>query len=306
MSLLSKNQLKLYGLEDYLNELINLYDDKKLPNKILLSGQKGIGKCTLAYHLINYILSKDEEFPYDLNSSSINRENRSYKLIQNGSNMNFALIDILTDKKNIDISQIRDLILILNKSSFNTKSRIVLIDNIEFLNINSVNALLKILEEPNDNIYFILINNNKEVLETIKSRCLNFKVSLSHETSLKISNKLVEKNIFDIINKDLINYYFTPGQIYNLVKFSNKHKIELLKFNLNEFILFLIENSFYKKDQFIRLFLYELIEFYFVTKISLNDISFSNRFLKKINNVKKFNLDDETLFLEFKSKVLNG
>jgi DNA polymerase-3 subunit delta' len=306
MSLLSKNQLKLYGLEDYLNELINLYDDKKLPNKILLSGQKGIGKCTLAYHLINYILSKDEEFPYDLNSSSINRENRSYKLIQNGSNMNFALIDILTDKKNIDISQIRDLILILNKSSFNTKSRIVLIDNIEFLNINSVNALLKILEEPNDNIYFILINNNKEVLETIKSRCLNFKVSLSHETSLKISNKLVEKNIFDIINKDLINYYFTPGQIYNLVEFSNKHKIELLKFNLNEFILFLIENSFYKKDQFIRLFLYELIEFYFVTKISLNDISFSNRFLKKINNVKKFNLDDETLFLEFKSKVLNG
>ena len=306
MSLNSKNQLKLYGLEDNLNELIKLYDDKKLPNKILLSGPKGIGKCTLAYHLINYILSKDEEFPYHLNSSSINKENRSYKLIQNGSNMNFALIDILADKKNIDISQIRDLILILNKSSFNTKSRIVLIDNIEFLNINSVNALLKILEEPNDNIYFILINNNKEVLETIKSRCLNFKVSLSHETSLKISNKLVEKNIFDIINKDLINYYFTPGQIYNLVEFSNKHKIELLKFNLNEFILFLIENSFYKKDQFIRLFLYELIEFYFVTKISLNDISFSNRFLKKINNVKKFNLDDETLFLEFKSKVLNG
>ena len=107
MSLNSKNQLKLYGLEDNLNELIKLYDDKKLPNKILLSGPKGIGKCTLAYHLINYILSKDEEFPYDLNSSSINRENRSYKLIQNGSNMNFALIDILTDKKNIDISQIR-------------------------------------------------------------------------------------------------------------------------------------------------------------------------------------------------------
>ena len=55
MSLLSKNQLKLYGLENNLNELIKLYDNKKLPNKILLSGQKGIGKCTLAYHLINYI-----------------------------------------------------------------------------------------------------------------------------------------------------------------------------------------------------------------------------------------------------------
>ena len=64
-----------------MNELIKLYDDKKLPNKILLSGQKGIGKCTLAYHLINYILSKDEEFPYHLTSSSINKENRSYKQI---------------------------------------------------------------------------------------------------------------------------------------------------------------------------------------------------------------------------------
>ena len=230
MNLLSKNQLKLYGLEDNLNELIKLYDDKKLPNKILLSGQKGIGKCTLAYHLINYILSKDEEFPYDLNSSSINRENRSYKLIQNGSNMNFALIDILTDKKNIDISQIRDLILILNQSSFNTKSRIVLIDNIEFLNINSVNALLKILEEPNDNIYFILINNNKEVLETIKSRCLNFKVSLSHETSLKISNKLVEKNIFDIINKDLL----TNDKIFEIKNYIMKNLNNFALYNLNQ------------------------------------------------------------------------
>ena len=49
----------------------------------------------------------------------------------------------MEEKKNIDISQIRNLILTLNKSSFNTKPRFVLIDNIELLNINAVNALLK-------------------------------------------------------------------------------------------------------------------------------------------------------------------
>ena len=81
-------------------------------------------------------------------------------------------------KKNIDINQIRDLIVKLNKSSFNNKPRFVLIDNIEYLNINSINALLKILEEPNDNIIFILINNNKKVLPTLLSRCINFKISL--------------------------------------------------------------------------------------------------------------------------------
>ena len=45
--------------------LMNLLDYiiiKNLPNKILLSGQKGIGKSTLCYHLINYILSKDEDY----------------------------------------------------------------------------------------------------------------------------------------------------------------------------------------------------------------------------------------------------
>ena len=83
-----KNQTKLYGVNDYLIELINLYNNKKFPNKIILSGQKGIGKCTLAYHLINYILSTGEDNSYDIKNFSINKENRSYKLIQNGSNMN--------------------------------------------------------------------------------------------------------------------------------------------------------------------------------------------------------------------------
>ena len=42
-----------------------------------------------------------------------------------------------------------------NKSTFNNKARFILIDNIENLNKNSVNALLKITEEPNKNLYFI-------------------------------------------------------------------------------------------------------------------------------------------------------
>ena len=51
-------------------------------------------------------------------------------------------------EKNIDIKQVRQLITNMTKTSLNTKPRFVLIDNIEFLNLNSINALLKILEEP--------------------------------------------------------------------------------------------------------------------------------------------------------------
>ena len=56
------NQTKLFGLDKFINELINLDKKNILPNKILLSGPKGIGKATLAYHFINYALSKQEEF----------------------------------------------------------------------------------------------------------------------------------------------------------------------------------------------------------------------------------------------------
>ena len=59
-------QNKLYGLDKHILQIVDLYEKNKLPNKILLSGKKGVGKSTLSYHLINYIFSKNEEYKYDL------------------------------------------------------------------------------------------------------------------------------------------------------------------------------------------------------------------------------------------------
>ena len=59
-----KRETKLYGLNLNFNEIVNLSNSNKLPNKILLSGPKGIGKCTMAYHLINFIFSKNEDEKY--------------------------------------------------------------------------------------------------------------------------------------------------------------------------------------------------------------------------------------------------
>ena len=309
MKLEPSNQIKLYSHKEQFESLINLYSENKLPNKILFSGEKGIGKCTLAYHIVNYILSLSEENPYDTKKLQINSKNKSFKLVQNKSNPNFILIDVSADKKNINIDQIRNLILSLNKSSFNDKPRIVLIDNIELLNINSVNALLKILEEPNDNINFILINNNKKILPTLKSRCLNFKIQLNFNQSIDTINKILNNNIYDLLNIDLINYYNTPGQLFNLINLQNQFDLNLKEMNLKDLIFFIIKNKHYKKDFIINELIYSLIEFYLRSKISVDDISLINikdYFLKKINDTKKFNLDEETLLMEFKYKVLNG
>ena len=309
MNLEPSSQLNLFSHKEEFQKLINLYKNNNLPNKILFSGEKGIGKCTLAYHLINYILSSNEDFSYDLDNLKIIPDNKSFKLVQNKSNPNFILVDIQEEKKNIDISQIRNLILTLNKSSFNTKPRFVLIDNIELLNINAVNALLKILEEPNDNINFILINNNKRILPTLKSRWLNFKIQLTSKQSIEIANKILNNNYNEFLNEDLVNDYSTPGEILNLIDFAIKNDIDLIETNLKDFIKKIIMEKLYKKNNSIKNLIYSLMEFYFRKNVSVTNIKLINSynyFLKKIENTKTFNLDEETLFMEFEDSILNG
>jgi len=310
MNLKPSENTKIYGMKNFFNELVGLYEQKKMPNKILLSGKKGLGKSTLAYHLINYILSEKEEYKYNLENFSINKNNRSYKLLQNNTHPNFYLIDLLADKKSIDVSQIREMINYTNKSTFNDMARFILIDNVENLNKNSVNALLKIIEEPNDNVFFILINNNeKNVLPTLKSRCLTFKINLTFNLSLNISSSILEKNVLEFVNYDLLSYYNSPGEILSLFNFAEEKSIDLNKHTVSSLINLIIENNFYKKNKPVKILLVNLIELFFLKKYMMTNtktslINFYQKFIEKIYNTEKFNLDEESLFLEFKSKLL--
>ena len=306
----SENE-RLFGMNSFFNEIIDLYNHKKMPNKILLSGKKGLGKSTLAYHIINYILSQNEDCKYDVIKSNINKENKSYKLVQNRSHPNFYLVDLIEEKKSIDVAQIRDMITYTNKSCFNNIPRLILIDNIEKLNKNSVNALLKIIEEPNEGIFFILIDNNeKNILPTLKSRCLTFKINLTFNQSIDIANQLLNKNIFEHINSDFINYYIAPGEIINLFNLADDKKINLLEHNLESLLKLLIDNAYYKKDKVIKQIIIKFIELLFLKEYRLTNtknslLNLYYKFLNKIHNVEKFNLDEESLFLEFKSKLLH-
>ena len=73
-----KNQIQLFGYKYYFNTFIKLYQKNNLPNTILLSGPRGIGKATFAYHFINYLLSYNELNKYSVDKMAINPENNSY------------------------------------------------------------------------------------------------------------------------------------------------------------------------------------------------------------------------------------
>ena len=310
MNLEPSENTSIYGYKYFFSEITELYNNRKMPNKILLSGKKGSGKATFAYHLVNFFLSKNEEFKYNLTENKINPENKSFKLLQSSSHPNFYLIDLLAEKKNIDVAQIRGMISYTNKSTFNNQDRFIMIDNVEYLNKNSINALLKIIEEPNENIYFILIaNSEKNILPTLKSRCIKFKIHFSFDETVNICNQILNQNILNELNHDLINYYCTPGEIIKLVQFAEEKQINLKDHDVSSIISLIIENTYYKKNIFIKNLLINFIELFLLKRYKTSNnknflLNFYQSFIQKINNTEKFNLDEESLFLEFKSKIL--
>ena len=211
----SINQTNLYGFEKYFTIFRDLYEKNLFPNQILISGISGIGKATFAYHFINFVLSHNEKNNYNFSEFRICDSNRSFNLIQKNSHPNFFLIDLIDDQQSIDINQVRNMINYSNKTTFGQNKKFILIDNVENLNNFSANALLKIIEHPNDNTFYILIHDSsKPIAKTLKSRCVDFKILFSYKEKKKITKKLFEQSSilehFELID-GLSSYYDSPG-----------------------------------------------------------------------------------------------
>lgn len=302
---LPKKQQYLFGHESYFNYFTKLIESNKMPNSILFSGSKGTGKATFAYHVINYLLSKSENEKYSIENYFINEKNLSYNLLNQSTHPNFYLIENNFLEKDIKIEQIRDLFKFLNKTTFSKNLKIVMIDNAENLNLFSSNALLKVIEETQKNTFFFIIHNNSyKILETIKSRCIEFKFFLTKSQRKNIFKKLVEqyKVNFDF-NSVSDDYIFdTPG---NLVKYFielNNAKINMIDDKLS-CIDYFIDKFTNEKDPESLTFLSLFIEKYY------NDLYLSNsamlntyiinqsKALGLIQNIRRFNLDGKNVLI---------
>ena len=307
----SKKQTHLYNYKNEFNYFIDMFSNNKLPNKILIKGKKGIGKCTFAYHFINYIFSKNEKNSYDINNLKINEKNKNYILLNESVHPNIFIIDLDEKKKSIDIESSREIIKFNNKSSLINNNKIILINDSEFLNLNSANALLKIIEEPNDKVIFFLIHDiQKIIFDTLKSRCIQFKLNLTEHDKSKIINSLTEENFSSKINNDFVHYYNSPGEYINFYYFCIENDIDFKNTNIENFIKLIFNDASLKKNNFIKNNLNNYLEYFFLKKI--NQIYYKDKiydlykyFFNKFYNAKKYNLDFEPLLIEFDTLLLN-
>ena len=84
------------------------------------------------------------------------------------------------------------------------------------------------------------------------------------------------------------------------------YKLDLKNLSLKELLKKIIKENIYKKNDIPKSLFYELIEFFLMKKPSLIYSDLTNYYLNRINEIKKYNLDEESFFIEFENKLLNG
>ena len=308
-----KKQLRLYGYKNYFQTFIKLFIKNMMPHSILITGPRGIGKSTFVYHIVNYLLSLDEDKKYSINNFLINKENLSFNLINNHTHPNFFLVENQLLSNDIRIEQIRKLNQFINKSTYSRNLKIIMIDNAENLNLNASNALLKSLEEPPKNTFFFLIHNSgSKILDTIKSRCVEFKIFFNENEKKNIFKNLINQHDNDLETYDVLeNLYFdTPGNsLRYLVTLSNSNE-KNLKNTLSIIFFFIEKLKSEKKYENLPYLSFFIEKFYneLILKQNRNlNVSFLNykKILYQINNMKKFNLDKTNTSIWLKDILIN-
>lgn len=162
---------KIIGHIKQRQALAKLVFEKSLPSALLLTGIPGVGKSLVAREIASNLaclnLNSQESLDSIFVKSCQNCPN--CKTFNVGNFPDFYCFDCSGD---FDTDNLKDLLSKLQLKAFSGQNRIIILQNCESLSIQASNALLKSLEEPRPNTYFILTtNNSSQVIPTIISRC---------------------------------------------------------------------------------------------------------------------------------------
>ena len=164
----------LVGNTKIKQSVLNFIKENRLPHAILIEGDKGTGRHTLANFISLAAVCEGENAPCS--------ECSACKKALSLNHPDISVTAPEDKKKSIAVDQIRALKNETNVKPHLAKRRVFIIDFADTLNENSQNALLKVLEEPPGSVMFILIAESKaSLLETILSRCVCLTLSTPEE-----------------------------------------------------------------------------------------------------------------------------
>jgi DNA polymerase-3 subunit delta' len=264
---MNKVNNELYFYENYFQSLNNLLTFKNLPQSTIFSGQAGLGKKTFLLHFFAFHLLNSSEKETYLKDFIIHDQG-ILKRLSNNEYPNFKIVEKKEKNSSIQIDQIRELINFCSYEASFTSPRFILISNIEDLNSNATNSLLKLLEDPPKNTYFFLIrNSHSKIYETILSRCHKVNIKMNKKISDELLTKLLRD--FSLTSSFALGHfdnYDTPGMIVNKIIYIEENN--LTDMNSVEIVKFCYED--YKKNK------------------DLNALNYGNQIVKKLF-LEKFN-----------------
>ncbi len=181
---------EIVGQEHIKKALTNAIDMKRISHAYLFTGPRGTGKTSTAR-----IFAKSLNCENGPTISPCN-ECENCRNITNSIPIDVIEIDAASNRS---VSDAEEIIQNVAMAPINSRYKIYIIDEVHMLTPTAFNALLKTLEEPPENVIFILATTEvHKVLDTIKSRCQRFDFK-------RITTSDIAKHLRYVSDKEGIN-----------------------------------------------------------------------------------------------------
>jgi DNA polymerase-3 subunit delta' len=171
----------LFGHAEAEQTLLEAYRGGRIPHAWLIGGESGIGKATLAFRMARFVLAyPDPAMPavQKAKSLAIPADHPVARRVAGQAHSDLLVLERVINEKTgklfteIRVDDVRRSVPFFGSTAGEGGWRIAIVDPIDELNRNGVNALLKVLEEPPPRALLLLVSNAPgRVLPTIRSRC---------------------------------------------------------------------------------------------------------------------------------------
>lgn len=147
-------------------QMMQAWQQQRLPHALLLAGAAGMGKAVFANCLAETLLCLQPQ------SQQACGHCKACQLLKAKTHPDLNWVKPAEGKKQIAIDQIRELIQFCGLTPTYGTYQIVIIEPAELMNHYAENSLLKLLEEPPpDTLIFLISHQPMALLATIRSRC---------------------------------------------------------------------------------------------------------------------------------------